>query len=44
MNRALSLLISAGITAFGVWTVGYTMLSGSPLGWTFMGVLSMSLA
>jgi hypothetical protein len=43
MDRALSLLISAGITAFGVWTIGYTMASGSPFGWTFMGVLSMSV-
>jgi hypothetical protein len=38
MDRALSLLISAGITA-----VGYTMASGSPLGWTLMGILSIIL-
>jgi hypothetical protein len=43
MDRALSLLISAGITAFGVWIVGYTMASGSPLGWTLMGILSIIL-
>jgi hypothetical protein len=43
MDRALSLLISAGIAAFGVWIVGYTMASGSPLGWTLMGVLSLIL-
>ena len=39
MDRALSLLISAGITALGVWIVAYTMASGSPLGWTLMGIL-----
>jgi hypothetical protein len=43
MDRALSLLISAGIAAFGVWIVGYTMASGSPLGWTLMGILSIIL-
>jgi hypothetical protein len=43
MDRALSLLISAGITAFGVWIVGYTMASGSPLGWTLMGILPIIL-
>jgi hypothetical protein len=41
MDRALSLLISAGITAFGVWTIAYAMASGSPLGWTLMGILSI---
>jgi len=34
-------LISAGIAAFGVWIVGYTMASGSPLGWTLTGILSI---
>jgi hypothetical protein len=43
MDRALSLLISAGIAAFGVWIMGYTMASGSPLGWTLMGMLSLIL-
>jgi hypothetical protein len=43
MDIALSLLISAGIAAFGVWIVGYTMASGSPLGWTLMGILSIIL-
>jgi hypothetical protein len=43
MDRALSLLISAGIAAFGVWIIGYTMASGSPLGWTLMGILSLML-
>lgn len=40
MDRVLSLLISAGIVAFGVWIIGYTIASGSPLGWTLMGILS----
>ena len=39
MDRALSLLISAGIAGFGIWIVAYTIASGSPLGWTFMGIL-----
>jgi hypothetical protein len=43
MDRALSLLISAGIAAFGIWIIGYTMASGSPLGWTLMGILSIIL-
>jgi hypothetical protein len=41
MDRALSLLISTGIAAFGVWIIGYAMASGSPLGWTLMGILSI---
>jgi xanthosine utilization system XapX-like protein len=41
MDRALSLLISAGIAAFGVWITGYTLASGSPPGWTLMGILSI---
>ena len=43
MDRALSLLISAGIAAFGVWIIGYTMASGSGLGWTLMGILPIIL-
>jgi hypothetical protein len=43
MDRALSLLISAGIAAFGVWIIGYTIASGSPSGWTLAGVLSIIL-
>jgi hypothetical protein len=43
MDRALSFLISAGIAAFGVWIIGYTTASGSPLGWTLMGILSIIL-
>ena len=37
MDGVLSFLISAA--AFGVWIVGYTVASGSPLGWTLMGIL-----
>jgi len=43
MDRALSLLISAGIAAFGVWIIGYTIESGSPSGWTPLGILSIML-
>jgi len=43
MDRALSLLISVGIAAFGVWITGYTITSGSPPGFTFMGILSIIL-
>jgi hypothetical protein len=43
MDRALSLLISVGIAAFGVWIIDYTMASGSPLGWTLMGILPIIL-
>jgi hypothetical protein len=39
MDRALSFLISAGIAGFGIWIVAYTIASGSPLGWTLMGIL-----
>jgi hypothetical protein len=41
MDRVLSLLISAGIAAFGVGIIGYTLASGSSLGWTPMGILSI---
>jgi hypothetical protein len=43
MDRALSLMISAGIAAFGVCIIGYTIASGSPSGWTLMGILSIIL-
>jgi hypothetical protein len=39
MDRALSFLISAGIAAFGVWIIAYSIVSGSYLVWTFMGIL-----
>jgi hypothetical protein len=34
MDTTLSLLISAGIIAFGVWVVAGTIAAGSPLTWT----------
>jgi hypothetical protein len=43
MDRVLSLLISTGIAAFGVWIIGYTIASGSPLAWTFSGGLFIIL-
>jgi hypothetical protein len=43
MDRALSLLISAGIAAFGVWIIGYTVSSGSPSGWLLIGSLCIIL-
>jgi hypothetical protein len=39
MDRALSFLISAGIAAFGVWIIAHTIVSGSHLVWTLMGIL-----
>ena len=41
MNTVLSLLISAGIIAFGVWIVAGTLAAGSPLAWTLMGLLTV---
>jgi len=43
MDRVLSLLISVGIAAFGVWITGYTIASRLPSGWTFMGILTIIL-
>jgi hypothetical protein len=40
MDAALSFLISAGITAFGVWIVVGTVIVGSPMAWTFTGLAS----
>lgn len=39
MNTALSLVISAGIAAFGLWIVAGAIAAGSPLAWTLMGLL-----
>jgi len=39
MDRALSLLISAGIIVFGVWITAYAMPVS--LGWTPLGVLTI---
>jgi hypothetical protein len=41
MDTVLSLLISVGIIAFGVWIVGCTLAAGSPLAWTLMGLLTV---
>jgi hypothetical protein len=39
METVLSLLISAGIIAFGVWVVAATITAGWP--WTLMGLLAV---
>jgi hypothetical protein len=39
MDTVLSLLISAGIIAFGVWVVAGTITAGWP--WTLMGLLAV---
>jgi hypothetical protein len=31
MNAVLSFLISAGIIAFGLWTITYSIEAGSPI-------------
>jgi hypothetical protein len=41
MDTVLSLLISVGIIAFGVWIVSGTLAAGSPLAWTLMGLLTV---
>ena len=41
MDTVLSLLISVGIIAFGVWIVAGTLAAGSPLAWTLMGLLTI---
>jgi hypothetical protein len=39
MDTVLSILISAGIIAFGVWVVAGTITAGWP--WTLMGLLAV---
>jgi hypothetical protein len=39
MDTALSYLISAGIIAFGIWIVVGTVTAGSPMVWTFAGLV-----
>ena len=39
MDTVLSFLISAGIIAFGVWVVAWTIAAGWP--WTLMGLLAV---
>ena len=41
MDMVLSILISAGIIAFGVWVVVGTITAGWPLAWTIMGLLAI---
>jgi hypothetical protein len=41
MDTVLSLLISVGIIAFGVWIIAGTLAAGSPLAWTLMGLLTV---
>jgi hypothetical protein len=41
MDTALSYLISAAIIAFGVWIVVGTLTAGSPMAWTFAGLVPM---
>jgi hypothetical protein len=41
MDTVLSLLISVGIIAFGVWIVAGALAAGAPLAWTLMGLLTV---
>ena len=43
MDTVLSLLISAGIIAFGVCVVAGTVAAGSLLGWTLMGIIPVAV-
>jgi hypothetical protein len=43
MDTVLSLLVSVGIIAFGVWIVAGTLAAGSPLAWTLMGLLTVTV-
>ena len=43
MNAVLSFLISAGIIAFGLWTITYSIEAGSPIGFTLMGILPVAI-
>lgn len=43
MNRALSLLISAGIAGFGIWIMAHAIAAGSPVVWTLMGILPVGV-
>ena len=39
----LSFLISAGIIAFGLWTLAYSNEAGSSVGFTLMGILTVAI-
>jgi hypothetical protein len=41
MNDAFSFLISDGIIAFGVWVVAGTTVTGWPLAFSLMGLLTV---
>ena len=43
MNAVLSFLISAGIIAFGLWTITYSIEAGSPIGIPLMGILPVAI-
>ncbi len=41
MDAVLSFIISTGIILFGALIVGGTVIAGSPLGWTLMGLFPL---
>jgi hypothetical protein len=43
MNAVLSFLISAGIIAFGLWTITCSLEAGLPIGFTLMGILPVAI-
>jgi hypothetical protein len=40
MDTVVSFLISAGIIAFGLWTIACSIKVGSPIGFKLMGILT----
>jgi hypothetical protein len=43
MNAVLSFLISAGIIAFGLWAITWSIKGGLPIGFTLMGILPVAI-
>jgi len=43
MNAVLALLISAGIIAFGLWTIACSIATGAPIGFALMGILPVAI-
>jgi len=43
MNAVLSFVISAGIIAFSLWTITYSIEAGSPIGFPLMGILPVAI-
>jgi hypothetical protein len=43
MNAVLSFLISAGIIAFGLWAIIWSIKAGLPIGFTLMGILPVAI-